>query len=154
VHTKLQALNAALPALGLTNAQIQQIDRIVTLVHNFNPAAYANLVNEFEAQTQQAVEQSAANSAAGVPATALPATVPNGAHFQVEDIVIHLTGIQHSLNNASQAGGGQGTDGYNAPGAPAPLQVEQVQFRFVNGNGQTFQLSTPQRPSSAATTSP
>src|SRR5579863_2267343 len=43
VQNKLRALNAALPALGLTNEQIQQIDRIASLVQNFNPAAYQNL---------------------------------------------------------------------------------------------------------------
>jgi hypothetical protein len=154
VQAKLQALNAALPALGLTNAQILQIDRIAALVHNFNPAAYANLVNEYEAQAQQAVQQSAANPAPGAPVTALPKTNPGGAQFQVQDIVIHFTGTQRPLNNAASAGGGQGTDGNSAPGAPAPLKVEQVQFTFVDGNGQTFQLSTPQRSATTATNLP
>ena len=79
VQVQLQALNAALPALGLTNAQIQQIDRIASLVHNFNPAAYANLVNQFEALAQEAAQQNAPLVAAA-PGTTAPAIVGTGAN--------------------------------------------------------------------------
>ena len=154
VQVQLQALNAALPALGLTNAQIQEIDHIASLVHNFNPAAYANLVNQFEAQAQQSVQQGATNSPARAPATPAAGTIPNGAAFKIQDIVIHFTGSQGTLNNAAAAGGGQPTDGNNTRNPAANLQIEQVQFRFVNGNGQTFQVATPQQQPLAANPNP
>jgi hypothetical protein len=151
VQVQLQALNAALPALGLTNAQIQQIDHIAALVHNFNPAAYANLVNQFEAQAQQSVQQGATNSPAGAAAAR---TFPNGATFAVQDIVIHFTRSQGTLNNAAAVGGGQATDENNTQNPAANLQIEQVQFRFVNGDGQTFQVGTPQQQPPATNTNP
>ena len=64
VQEQVQALNSALPALGLSKVEIQEIDSLATQVQNFNPAAYTNLVNQFEAQAQQATQQGAANPAA------------------------------------------------------------------------------------------
>jgi hypothetical protein len=61
---KIQALNAGLPALGLSKAEIQEIDSLATQIQNFNPAAYSNLVNQFEAKAQQLTQQSTANPAA------------------------------------------------------------------------------------------
>jgi len=151
VQAQLQALNAALPTLGLTNAQIQLIDHIASLVHNFNPAAYANLVNQFEAQAQQSVQQDATNTPAS---TAAAGTIPNGAAFAVQDIVIHFTGSEGTLNNAAAVGGGQAADGNNTQNPAANLQIEQVQFSFVNGNGQTFQVGTPQQQPAATNTNP
>ncbi len=64
VQEQIQALNAALPALGLSKVEIQEIDSLASLIQNFNPAAYTNLVNQFEALAQQATQQNAANAAA------------------------------------------------------------------------------------------
>src|ERR1700693_990204 len=50
---QIQALNAALPALGLSKVEIQEIDSIAMQIQNFSPATYANLVNQFEALAQQ-----------------------------------------------------------------------------------------------------
>ncbi len=61
VQEKVQALNADLPALGLSKVEIQEIDTIATQIQNFNPAAYTALVNQFEALAHQATQQSAAN---------------------------------------------------------------------------------------------
>jgi len=151
VQAQLQALNAALPTLGLTNAQIQLIDHIASLVHNFNPAAYANLVNQFEAQAQQSVQQDATNTPAS---TAAAGTIPNGAVFAVQDIVIHFTGSEGTLNNAAAVGGGQAADGNNTQNPAANLQIEHVQFSFVNGKGQTFRVGTPQQQPAATNTNP
>jgi len=60
---KIQALNAGLPALGLSKAEIQEIDSLATQIQNFNPAAYSNLVNQFEAKARQVTQQNAANPA-------------------------------------------------------------------------------------------
>jgi hypothetical protein len=63
-QVKIQALNASLPALGLSKVEIQEIDRLATRIQNFNPAAYTDLVNQFEALAQQATQPNAANAAA------------------------------------------------------------------------------------------
>jgi hypothetical protein len=62
VQEKVLILNASLPALGLSKVEIQEIDTIATQIQNFNPAAYAVLVNQFEALAQQAAQQNAANT--------------------------------------------------------------------------------------------
>jgi hypothetical protein len=61
---KIQALNASLPALGLSKIEIQEIDRLATLIQNYNPGAYTDLVNQFEALGQQATQPNAASSPA------------------------------------------------------------------------------------------
>jgi hypothetical protein len=63
---KIQALNASLPALGLSKVEIQEIDRLATLVQNFNPAAYTDLVNQFEALGQQATQPNTPSAPANV----------------------------------------------------------------------------------------
>ena len=62
VQEKVQALNADLPALGLSKVEIQEIDTIATQIQNFNPAAYTALVNQFEALAHQATQQGDANA--------------------------------------------------------------------------------------------
>jgi hypothetical protein len=64
VQEQIQALNAALPALGLTKEEIQEIDRFAKQIQNFNPAAYSNLIHQFETQAHQVMEQGTANAAA------------------------------------------------------------------------------------------
>jgi len=64
VREQIQALNAALPALGLTKEEIQEIDRFAKQIQNFNPAAYTNLINQFETQANQVLQQGAASTAA------------------------------------------------------------------------------------------
>jgi hypothetical protein len=62
-QAQIVALNAGLPALGLSKVEIQEIDSIASQIQNFNPATYTNLVNQFEALAQQATGQGAANPA-------------------------------------------------------------------------------------------
>jgi hypothetical protein len=149
VQVQIQALNAALPALGLSNAEIQQIDRIASLIHDFNPAAYTNLVNQFEALAQQAAQQSAADASAT--ATTGAATSANGGGFQVQEIFIHFTGLQETVNNTAANGGGQGSAVNNIQVTAASLQVEQVQFTLASGNGQIIQVQAPRQNTNAGT---
>jgi len=151
VQVEIQALNAALPALGLTNAQIQQIDRIASLVNNFNPAAYTNLVNQFEALAQRSAQQSAAYAPAGTAAPAIAGA--NGGGFQVRDIFFHLTGAQGAVNSAGTSGSGQGSAANNAQTGAATLQIDLVQFTLSNSSGQTIQVQTPQQNTTAGTSS-
>lgn len=157
VQDQLRALNAALPALGLTYAQIQQIDRIASLIQDFNPAAFADLVNQFEALAQQAAQQSAANAAAnsGIPAspnTTASTNVNGGGGFQVQEILIHFTGSQESANNSAASSGGQSSTANDTQITAANLQIEQVQLVLANGNGQTLQVLAPQQNINAGTT--
>jgi hypothetical protein len=62
VQEQIQYLNAALPALGLSKVEIAEIDNIATQVQNFNPAAYTNLVSQFEALAQQSAQRGAVNA--------------------------------------------------------------------------------------------
>jgi len=147
VQVQLQALNAALPALGLTNAQIQQIDRIASLIHDFNPAAFTNIVNQFEALAQQTAQQ---NSAI-VAASAGKAAGTNDAGFQVKEIFIHFVGAQETVNNAAP-GGSPGSAANNLQITAAVLQIGQVQFTFTTNNGRTLQLQSSQQNTNAGDT--
>jgi hypothetical protein len=138
VQVQLQALNAALPALGLTNAQIQQIDRIASLIHDFNPAAFTNIVNQFEALAQQAAQQNSPITAASAGLAA--GTNDNG--FQVKEIFIHFVGAQETANNAARGGGGPSSAANNLQITAAGLQIGQVQFTFTTNNGQTLQVQS------------
>ena len=61
---EILVLNAQLPALGLSKVEIQQIDSLATELQNFNPGAYAILINQFESLAQQTTQQNAQNPAA------------------------------------------------------------------------------------------
>jgi hypothetical protein len=63
-QAQIVALNAGLPALGLSKVEIQEIDRLASQIQNFNPATYTDLVNEFEALAQRATQQGVPNPAA------------------------------------------------------------------------------------------
>jgi hypothetical protein len=145
LQLQIQSLNAALPALGLSNTEINQIDRIATLVQNFNPAAYANLISQFEALAQ--------NSGSATPANALllpNASGPNSSGnstntsgFQVQGISLQFAGSTQAGNSSFAGGGGKNTDGSSPQSNSAGVQIAQVQFTLVNGNGQTVQIQTP-----------
>jgi hypothetical protein len=127
-QVKLQALNAALPALGLTNQQIQQIDRIATLVQDFNPGAYINLVNQYEAQAQAATQRTPAivavppNSAALVSVTA--GENPDGS--QAQGIAVKASGPRTNANPGAGNGGGPGAGTSNSQTTAADGQATQA----------------------------
>jgi len=154
VQIQLQSLNASLPALGLTNEEIQQIDRIASLVHDFNPAAYANLINQFEALAQQAAEQSpvisAPNANAGAPVE--PAAASSGGGYHVQSVSVQYAGSNGAVTSAAtSAGNGAAGASNSQPGAPA-APVQQVQITLVNNSGQVVQVqSSPQFNSSPST---
>jgi hypothetical protein len=63
-QAQIVALNAGLPALGLSKVEIQEIDSLAAQIQNFNPATYTDLVNQFEALAQQATQQGVPSPAA------------------------------------------------------------------------------------------
>jgi hypothetical protein len=64
VQVQIQTLNAALPALGLSKVEIQEIDSLAQQIQNFNPATYTDLINQFKALEQQSTQQGAPSPAA------------------------------------------------------------------------------------------
>ncbi len=113
--------------LGLTNTEINQIDRIASLVHNFNPAAYASLVNQFEAQAQQNAPSSTATSPANQGAS--PPTSANGSGVQVQQILASSPGTQQSATGSGAPNGGvQSTAASNGQPAAPGVQLGKVQL--------------------------
>lgn len=155
VQIQLQSLNASLPALGLTNEEIQQIDRLASLVQDFNPAAYANLINQFEALAQQAAEQSpvisAPNANAATPVDL--AAAASGGGYHVQSVSVQYAGSNGAVTSvAINAGNGAVGISNSQPGAPA-APVQQVQITLVNNSGQVVQVqSSPQFDPNPSTT--
>jgi hypothetical protein len=54
VQDKLQALNTALATLGLSKSDIQSLDRVASIIKDFNPVAYKNLAFQLQTLAQQA----------------------------------------------------------------------------------------------------
>jgi hypothetical protein len=153
LQNKIRQLNASLPALGLTNNEIQQIDRIASMIKDFNPAAYTDLVNQFEALAQKASQQNAAAappaSVTGSATTTAAGSNANNGSFQVQQILIQFADSQGTPN--SQLGnGGQSSPVNPSPSNAAGLQVQQVQFTLTNANGQTAQVQVPHQTAGSA----
>jgi hypothetical protein len=145
IQLQIQSLNASLPALGLTNTEINQIDRIASLVQNFNPAAYANLVSQFEALAQNSGSSTSASTAL-LPTTNSPTNAgnsTNNAGYQVQDVSIKFTGSTQPGNSSFAGGGGKNSDGNPPQSNSAGLQIGQVRFTLINGQGQKVQVQTP-----------
>jgi len=81
-QTQLNTLNNALAALGLSAADIQQIDRVASLINDFNPTAFTSLAYQLEAQAQNSTgpSPSAQSTQSGVAgASAVVATSTSSA---------------------------------------------------------------------------
>jgi hypothetical protein len=139
VQLEIQKLNASLPALGLTNDEIQEIDRIASLIKNFNPAAYADLVNQFEARSQGATQQTSSgapqvsSSSAGLASTA-------GAGANSTDNDFHVQTLLPPQTAQGSAQPGTSNESRNPAATsvvfPAPgLQGLHVEFTSPTGNG-------------------
>jgi len=61
-EARLQTLNSALDGLGLSNANISEIDRIADLTNDFNPEAFSILAHQLFAQ--QAIQDTATTTTA------------------------------------------------------------------------------------------
>jgi len=126
LQLQIQTLNAALPALGLTNSEINQIDRIASLVQNFNPAAYASLVNQFEALAQPPESPNPVNSPV-IPGTSTPTnsgTNTNGSTSQVQGLSSTPAGAPNPAgNSAATSSGTPGTAANNVQITGPGLQI-------------------------------
>jgi hypothetical protein len=149
VQIEIQRLNASLPALGLTNNEIQQIDRIASLIKNFNPAAYADLVQQFEARSQTSAQQEPASAALGTGAiagsgatTAGPGANGNGGSFQIQQIFAPPDGP--AVNSAQ-----------NVPGNPNAIDANAAgQVALPGTSGQSPQVQPAHPAANSGTANP
>lgn len=160
---QLATLNQSLVALGLSPQEIQQLDRIASVINDFNPQAFLSLAFQLEQLAALSAPQVAATAATtgnlrnAANANAAPAnpTAGNqapgtGGGFRVRDFIIQFSGVQ-GLANA--AGNGTGNAATAAPGAAANnaaavsafnLQIEEVNLTLVNASGEIAQIQAPQ----------
>jgi hypothetical protein len=73
-QTQLDSLNNALAALGLSAADIQQIDQVASLTNDYSPTAFTSLAYQLEAQAQNAATPSASAQTKQTPASGAAAT--------------------------------------------------------------------------------
>jgi len=170
-----QALNSALAALGLPRDDTASIERIATLLQDFNPATYTDLLHQLQAlapnQTSQAgTPQSAAAAQAATPAAnpniaaPLNADSPAGAlpketsasrgEFQVEELVIRFAGANTTqiTSPALKKNATNATTHATTQGNPFNLRLKEVTLTLKNRRGQAATVVAPQsvRASSAA----
>jgi hypothetical protein len=141
IDQQLQALNNALAALGLPHSDFAQIDRIASLINDFNPVAFADLLQQLVAIAQASQQQAApanltpANGNAGV-------ANANGGGFQIQELVIKFSGVEGSAQtDAANTNGGNTT----VPFSAFNLQVEEVNLTLTNSSGQAVQVQAPQQ---------
>jgi hypothetical protein len=72
VADQLQSLNASLAALGLDPSELAQVDRIASLLQDYNPAAFTSLVYQLEGVARAQAPQPANGNAAQAAANAAP----------------------------------------------------------------------------------
>lgn len=118
---QVQAFNTELAALGLSNYDILQIDRIATAIQNFNPSAYTDLVNQFKRQAQEPPELTAAPATSDSGSTASPSTAANANAASAASV--NVTGAQTAGNPSAANAGESGLTAIPSPGS----QLVQVQ---------------------------
>jgi len=146
-QNQLQTLNTALSELGLNTKEIDQIDQIASIIQNFSPQVFSDLVYQLQALSQTATQQTAATAVGGLTATG------NAGAFQLQELAIRFTGAQGTVNNAGAAGNGTvpGATGNTTQLKAFSLQVEEVQLTLATNTGQTLQVQATQPNTGAAT---
>lgn len=138
MQNKIQQLNASLPALGLTNNEIQEIDRIASLIKDFNPAAYTDLVNQFEARSQQSVQNPGSASLGSAAISGSGTAEGNAPVFQPQPVVAPATNSQ-SASSGSPAGADQNPSANVNVNVPPATQAQATQTAPENAGGQNGQ---------------
>jgi hypothetical protein len=127
VEDQLRALNNVLQSIGLSLADIRKIDRIASLINDFNPAAFTSLAYQFAALAHNSTPQTTAtpvNAAANVPAVGGATAGPHA----------NTANAEAEANGANANGGGLQLQGVNL----------QVQLTLTNNRGQTVHVQAPQ----------
>lgn len=168
IEQQIATLNQSLVALGLSPQEIQQLDRVASVINDFNPLAFISLAFQLEQLAQLSVPQPAATAPAttgnaGNAGNARAAANPTagnqgpgaGGGFRVQELIIQFSGVQGQVNAAVGAPGNaaaaQGAGANTGFGVSAfNLRIEEVNLTLVNANGQTAQIQAPQRAGKAA----
>lgn len=161
IQQQIQTLNTALASLGLTAQEIQQLDRIASIVNDFNPAAFTALAYQLEqiAAAQAAATttgtangkaQAAAANGTGATNPATNATTVSGAGanpngFQIQELVIRFSATQAQavVANGAAAQGATASSNPSVQAAAFHLQIEEVNLTLTDGNGQAAQVQIP-----------
>jgi hypothetical protein len=124
VNSELQSLNTALSALGLPPSDIAVIDRIAALLKDFSPAAYSDLLHQFEtlAQSQRAPAATAPPPTTSATAVAAPASEPSSPQTNLS-IANPAPAVADGATSAAPKGG-------SASGAT--FQVQHLIIRFTS----------------------
>ena len=148
VTAELQNLNSTLTSLGLSQAEINVVDRIAQVVKDFNPQAFNDLINQLQtlaqANSAQNAAQNGAQSATQTAENSAQAASNSDAQtggFSIQELSIKFAGVEGTtqLSKNGKSAGAVEFSAYN-------LQVEEVQITFANGAGQTTQVQAPQTP--------
>lgn len=143
---QLQALNNALAALGLPQADFAKIDRIASLIKDFNPVAFTDLVYQLAALAKAQSAQPAASGTNTANATTGAANngAPNGGGLHIQELVIRFSSVEAQ---GTIGGAGNGTNGSNAIGnfqiSAFNLQIQEVNLTLANNSGQTTKVQAP-----------
>ena len=124
VNSELQSLNTALSALGLPQSDIAVIDRIAALLKDFSPAAYSDLLHQFEtlAQSQLAPAATAPPATTSATATAAPASEPSSPQ----------TNLSTANPAPAVANGAIGAVPKGSSASGATFQVQDLVIRFTS----------------------
>jgi|SRR5579872_2747629 len=145
IQDQLQTLNLALAALGLSNSDIQSLDRIASLVKDFNPVAYRTLVFQLQELAQRAAPRAVADAANSTSATTGGSA--NSAALQIAGLQINFSGSQGAAETGSangKSGNQQEPNRDSSPFSALSLQVVDIRLTLTNNNAQTIQLDVPQ----------
>lgn len=123
---------------GLTNTEIQEIDRIASLIKNFNPAAYTDLVNQFEARSQAGTQNSGTTSLGSAAISGSGTADQNAAGFQPQQI-LGPPATSQSASNSPQTGDDPNALTNPNAGLPPAAQTEGAQSTPANPGGQSGQ---------------
>lgn len=134
-QTQLDSLNNALEALGLSAADIQQIDQVAQLTNDFSPTSFTSLVYQLEALARNSSPQTQTTPAASTDA---------GSNHAAEHPANAVSGSNGATNAGARARAQNTSDGGSSlNGKNFSLQGVQLQLNFTSGSGQTVQVQTP-----------
>jgi hypothetical protein len=146
VNSELQSLNTALSALGLPQSDIAVIDRIAALLKDFSPAAYSDLLHQFEtlAQSQLAPSATAPPPTTSAAAAAAPASEPSSPQTNL-GTANPAPAVANGATSAVPKGGSAGG---------ATFQVQDLVIRFTSiTETQTNNASSTQNETNSKATS-
>jgi hypothetical protein len=106
IQTQLQTLNNALAQLGLNAADIQKVDRIASVINDFNATTFTNLIHQLKALAANAAQKTAQASTVShnTNVTGAPGTNSNGGNFALQ-LQLNFVNSNGQTGPAAQAVG-------------------------------------------------